>query len=97
MDKLRAEQQAVQAKHGQRIMPAALKEMPFADAVLRWVQSRVHVKPHVAYGALCSRLLILQQRNYCVSASTLCCVAVEDGDHGCAKLMLTWCADMSCM
>lgn len=37
MDKLRAEQQAVQAKRGQAITVGALKDMPFADAVLRWV------------------------------------------------------------
>lgn len=35
LDKLRAEQQAVCAKHGQRITVAALKEMQFAEAVLR--------------------------------------------------------------
>jgi cytochrome P450 len=35
MDRLRAEQQAVQAKRGQQITAAALKEMPFADAVIR--------------------------------------------------------------
>lgn len=37
MDKLRAEQQAVQAQHGQRVTAAALKDMPFADAVIRCV------------------------------------------------------------
>lgn len=37
MEKLRAEQQAVQAKRGQQITTGALKDMPFADAVIRCV------------------------------------------------------------
>lgn len=35
MDKLRAEQQALVAKHGERITPAALKDMTYADAVIK--------------------------------------------------------------
>jgi len=35
LDKLRAEQDAVQAKRGQGITAAALKDMPFAEVVLR--------------------------------------------------------------
>jgi hypothetical protein len=60
MDKLRAEQQAVQAKHGQHITPAALKEMPFADAVLRWAQSLAHTQPQVAPCTLCGQLLCVK-------------------------------------
>lgn len=37
MDRLRAEQQAVQAQHGQQITAGALNDMPFADAVIRCV------------------------------------------------------------
>jgi cytochrome P450 len=36
MDKLRAEQQALIAKHGDAITPAMLKDMTYADAVIRW-------------------------------------------------------------
>jgi cytochrome P450 len=35
LDKLRAEQQALVAKYGERITPAVLKEMTYADAVIR--------------------------------------------------------------
>lgn len=35
LDKLRAEQQALIAKHGDRITPAVLKEMTYADAVIK--------------------------------------------------------------
>jgi hypothetical protein len=37
MDKLREEQQRVVARHGQRITGPILKEMTYADAVIRWV------------------------------------------------------------
>jgi cytochrome P450 len=36
LDKLRAEQAAVRAARGEALTPNALKEMPFADAVLRY-------------------------------------------------------------
>lgn len=35
MDKLRSEQQALVAKHGERITPAVLKDMTYADAVIK--------------------------------------------------------------
>lgn len=35
LQQLRQEQQAVQAKRGQQITAGALKDMPYADAVLR--------------------------------------------------------------
>ena len=35
MEKLRAEQQAVMRKHGQQYTPAALKDMVYADAVIK--------------------------------------------------------------
>jgi cytochrome P450 len=37
MDKLRAEQRVLVAKHGEAITPAVLKDMMYADAVIRWV------------------------------------------------------------
>lgn len=36
MAKLRAEQQAVQAKHGDELSAAVLKDMVYAEAVIRW-------------------------------------------------------------
>ncbi len=35
MEKLRGEQQALVAKHGQQITPAVLKDMVYAEAVIR--------------------------------------------------------------
>jgi hypothetical protein len=35
LDKLRTEQQALVAKHGEHITPAVLKEMVYGDAVIR--------------------------------------------------------------
>lgn len=35
VQKLRAEQQALVSKHGQRITPAVLKDMVYADAVIK--------------------------------------------------------------
>lgn len=43
LDKLRAEQAAVRASRGEALTPNALKEMPFADAVLRQVSVCVRV------------------------------------------------------
>jgi cytochrome P450 len=36
MQQLRQEQQAVVARHGQALSGAVLKEMDYADAVIRW-------------------------------------------------------------
>jgi hypothetical protein len=40
MERLRQEQQQVVAKYGPAITPSALKAMPYAEAVIRWVASR---------------------------------------------------------
>lgn len=36
MEKLRAEQKVLVAKHGEGITPAVLRDMTYADAVIRW-------------------------------------------------------------
>lgn len=41
VERLRQEQQAVVAKHGSRITGAILKEMTYADAVIRWAAKNV--------------------------------------------------------
>jgi hypothetical protein len=52
LDKLRAEQAAVRASRGEALTPYALKEMPFADAVLRYVSVSVFV---CLFGMVCVR------------------------------------------
>jgi cytochrome P450 len=41
LPKLREEQQRLQEKYGPQITPAVLKDMPYADAVIKYVVARV--------------------------------------------------------
>lgn len=76
MDKLRAEQQAVQAKHGQQITPAALKEMPFADAVLRCAQKPCACHTITSVHFVQSAPSCIPSRHLYPPARMVCCATV---------------------